>query len=253
MPYSVFRFLFCSGLLCMLAPAQNLPTRLQECEGNQCTPGGGGGAVWTFNGKQGEARWRYGAVAKLTIERYDSDGVTILRTDIGGTSPGLTAKYTGKMTRNRIDGNVAWTWPGHWNNKTASGTWYATVVEPPASSSLPDPDVQCTPQFPGTGAEAMARAKLAFEAKNQASALCWLRTGANKGDADAQGALATMLYTGMGIPVDYPQALIWAKKAAEQGNYIGERCLSLMYANGRGVAADAKQAEYWNLKAQKDR
>ena len=123
---------------CPVAGAGNLPTKLTECESGQCVPGGGGPGDWTFNGRQGHGEWRLqGAKANLTIERFDFDDVVIRREDVVGRTPGITAIYTGKIQGNRIEGNVTWSWPGHWN-KSPSSTWYATVLEP-ANYTLIDP------------------------------------------------------------------------------------------------------------------
>ena len=258
MRHPLFHFLLYSGLGCTLASAQNLPTKLLECEGGQCIPGGGGGGsgTWTFDGHEGHAQWPgSGAVANLTIERFDFDGILIRRVDIAGRTPGITAVYTGKVEGNRIEGHVTWSWPGHWNRSPTS-TWYA-IVQQPANYAFLDPDVPCTQSsasgFGGSGAEAAARAVQAIEAKNQHKALCWLRMGATRGDAAAEGMLAVFLYKGLGIPPDYPQAFTFAKRAANQGNYLGERGLSLMYANGQGVAKDPLQAQFWGRKADKDK
>ena len=253
-PSPLFRFLLCSGLGCVLASAQNLPTKLLECEGGQCVPGGGGPGNWAFNGRQGHAEWpRSGAVANLVIERFDFDGIVIRRVDFAGRTPGITAVYTGKILDNRIDGNVTWSWPGHWN-KSPSSTWYATILQPAGYTFL-DPKVPCNPLlFQGSGAEAAARGVQAIDGKNQELGVCWLRVGANKGDATAEGMLASALYLGiMGVPTDYTQAMLWAKRAAGQGNYLGERCLSRIYENGRGAAKNPRLAEYWRTRAESDK
>ncbi len=252
---SLFRFLFCSGLGCMLAPAQNLPTKLLECEGGQCVPGtgGGGAGIWVFNGRQGHGEWPGSqAIAQLTIERFDYDSLLIRRVDRGGRTPGVTAIYTGKIEGNHIDGKVTWSWPGHWN-KSPSSTWYATVLQPDNYSFL-DPGVPCEPQsYKGSGAEASARAAQALELKNNQATLCWLRIGAGKEDSDAEGMLSAVLYKGLAAPPSYAQALSWARKSALNSNYVGERVLSLMYANGQGVGKDPEQAEYWRAKAERDK
>ena len=118
---------------------------------------------------------------------------------------------------------------------------------------LIDPDSRCIPSLSSSVTEFAAHASQAIDAKKYETAVCWLRLGADKGDANAQAALAAMLYLGTGVRPDYPQALTWAKKAAERGNYVGERCLSRMYASGRGVPKDPKLAEYWQGKAEHDK
>jgi TPR repeat protein len=88
-----------------------------------------------------------------------------------------------------------------------------------------------------------------IELKRPQEAACWGKMGADAGDANAQGLLATLYYKGVGVPVSFPNALNWARKAVTQDNFLGERCLSRMYATGSGVPKDAEQAKLWNDKA----
>jgi hypothetical protein len=202
---------------------------------------------------KGHAEWTLsGAVADLTIERFDLDGVVLHRVDTVGRTPGITAVYTGKIEGNRIEGNVTWSWPGHWSTSPSS-TWYATVLAP-ANYAFLDPNVACAPSlYQGSGLEATARAEQSIELKKLDVAACWLRIGANKGNANAEGMLAAVLYKGLAGPPSYSDALTWAQKAAEQDNYFGDRVLSLIYENGRGVTKDDWQAKFWNMKAERDK
>jgi hypothetical protein len=91
-----WRFYFWSSLLAAVlflsvANAQDVvsnldqfPHVLYECDGDQCTRGGGG-AIWVFEGKHGQAMWHYGAVADLTIEAFDGENFVIRRIDPAGT------------------------------------------------------------------------------------------------------------------------------------------------------------------------
>lgn len=88
------------GFSTVILAGQDIPNMMSECEGT------GACGVWTFNGTQGTAQWPYGAVANLTVKRFDSDSVVIQRTDPSGSSAGLTAVYTGKIHGSRIDGSV---------------------------------------------------------------------------------------------------------------------------------------------------
>ncbi len=110
-----------------------LPASLLECEGDQCTRGGGGG-LWVFEGTRGEAMWRYGAVAELTVERFDGYTIVLDRADPPGTYSSrwagpdgyFRARYSGTLRGNRIDGTVFFN-----GDTTHPGTWYATVSETP--------------------------------------------------------------------------------------------------------------------------
>lgn len=121
--------------------AQSVPPKLSECEGSRCD------GVWTFNGTVGTATWSSGARANLKVDHFDQQGITIQRTDVTGNTPGLTAIYTGKRNGNRIEGDVTWKWPGHWNNP-ANGKWSATIVGLTGSATA-----QPTPKQPGSGQE----------------------------------------------------------------------------------------------------
>jgi hypothetical protein len=47
-----------------IAPAPRVPTAMYQCEADQCTsPNGGGGALWLFEGRRGQALWRFAAIA----------------------------------------------------------------------------------------------------------------------------------------------------------------------------------------------
>jgi hypothetical protein len=233
-------------------PARPVPAKMTECEGGQCVPGGGGPGIWVFNGAEGRAQWPLqGAAANLTVERFDFDGIVIRRIDFAGRTPGINALYTGKMRGNRIEGDVTWSWPGHWN-KSPSGKWSATVMEP-TNYSILDPNVSCTSTSRVSADEALERGVQAVQAKNAVTGSCWLRISARQGNANAQGFLAAILYRGVGVPVNRPEAVVWAQKASEQGNYVGERCLSLIYGNGDGLPKDPSKAEYWRAKAEQDK
>ncbi len=98
-----------------------LPGTLVVCSG-ECTERTAG--IWTFHGRQGEAKWPDGALAQLNVDRFDAGGVVIHRTDMpNSSSPGLTALYTGNLHDNRVDGTVVWSW----GNRKTTGTWTATV------------------------------------------------------------------------------------------------------------------------------
>ena len=124
------------------AQAIKIPPSLIECEADQCAPGREGGCLWTFHGTDGESRCNNGAVAKLEIQKFDTDGVVIRRTGPpDSSSHGLTAIYTGTMRGDRIAGIGTWSWPGHWNNHNPSGKWFATIqnADSEALPAVPPP------------------------------------------------------------------------------------------------------------------
>ena len=130
------------------AEAVKIPAALTECEADQCAPGRQGGCLWTFNGLQGEARCQNGAHFKLDVQKFDTDGIVMRRTEMpDSVSFGLTALYTGVLRGDRITGIGTWSWPGHWNNHNPSGRWFATVAEgdhpdlPPVPEPLISPEV----------------------------------------------------------------------------------------------------------------
>jgi enterochelin esterase-like enzyme len=130
------------------AEAIKIPAALTECEADQCAPGREGGCLLTFHDRQGEARCSNGAHFKLEVQKFDTDGIVLRRTELtDSVSAGLTALYTGKLHGDRITGIGTWSWPGHWNNHNPSGRWFATVAEgdhvdlPPVPGPLISPEV----------------------------------------------------------------------------------------------------------------
>jgi enterochelin esterase family protein len=135
-------------------PAQALPipTSLTECEANQCAEGREGGCAWVFHGTEGEGHCHNGAVEKLVIKKFDTDGIVILRADPPNSiSYGLTVIYTGELHGNRITGLGAWSFPGHWNNHRPSGKWFATVRDTDSSELPPVPQRLISPEVHADG------------------------------------------------------------------------------------------------------
>jgi hypothetical protein len=129
------------------AASQDLrvPERLWVCEGRD----NGSCGTWSFTGSDGTGRWNNGAVADLVVQQFDSAWIIVRRSDPAGASPGLTAIYRGKLTGDRIEGTVTWTWLGHWN-KQVEGTWYATMQEPALGRPAPEPPGGAPPIDQGT-------------------------------------------------------------------------------------------------------
>jgi enterochelin esterase family protein len=128
--------------------ALTVPSTLVECEADQCAPGRTGGCLWVFHGTEGESHCRNGAASKLAVQKFDSDGIVIRRTEMANSvSLGLTALYTGTLQGDRVTGIGTWSWPGHWNNRNPAGRWFATVQHgdgealPPVPPPLVSPEV----------------------------------------------------------------------------------------------------------------
>jgi uncharacterized protein len=87
--------------------------------------------------------------------------------------------------------------------------------------------------------------------KNDAEAAKWYRKAAEQGNPDAQVNLGLMQANGQGGPRDYGEAVEWYRKAAEQGNEKAQHGLGIMYHNGFGVERNDAEAMEWFGKAAK--
>jgi hypothetical protein len=97
---------------------------------DQCERGGGG-AVWVFEAKEGQAMWHYQAVAKMTITKFDGRHISFHRADPPGTysekTTGVrefTADYDGEIIGNQIKGTAYY---GGYGSPT-TGVWRADIV-----------------------------------------------------------------------------------------------------------------------------
>jgi TPR repeat protein len=88
---------------------------------------------------------------------------------------------------------------------------------------------------------AQAPAQTAAELKNFSA----LKAKAEKGDAEAQLALAGCYSTGTGTSRDPAKAARWHRKAAEQGLARAQLLVGFDYANGYGMKPDNAQAFKW--------
>jgi hypothetical protein len=201
------------------------------------------GGAWTLQDTQGAAQWPNGAFALLTLDRLDFDRIVIKRVDSAGSTPGLTAVYTGRIIGNRIEGDVTWSW-----RATNTGKWSAMILEP-NNYTLLNPSLPCGPSFKGSGAEAAAR-----------GAAPWKQSNSRRPFAGSVKAPRPVMRMPKGIlPPSYiflcldPETIRkrsnGRKRLQTRYNYFGQRCLSRMYENGQGVAKNSTLAEYWNTKA----
>jgi hypothetical protein len=216
---------------------QGVPLGFQECDGNQCDHGGGG--IWIFHGQSGEARWPDGAIAKLTIERFDAGGVVIRRIDTTNSgSPGFTALYTGTARNGRYEGRVDAYWPGHFPKGKPPGmvhyTWFATV-----------PQTACDAKAGLSAPEALETGQTAVRFRRAADGFGCFGIAAGQ----AKSLLGIMYRDGIGTEVNYPEAFRWLEAGAIQGEYNAQVALSQMYDVGIGTRPDPKMAQTWKEQA----
>jgi len=84
-----------------------------------------------------------------------------------------------------------------------------------------------------------------------AAALTMWRPLAERGDAEAQFAVGTLYYGGIGVPVDRVESSYWFLRAAEQGYLPAQYNLGNAYKRGEGVRRNEKRAVMWWRKAAK--
>ncbi|VAW74605.1 hypothetical protein MNBD_GAMMA15-2151 [hydrothermal vent metagenome] len=80
-------------------------------------------------------------------------------------------------------------------------------------------------------------------------ALTLWRPLAKHGEADAQFALGTLYFGGIGVPVDLTESSYWFLRAAEQGYAPAQYNLGNAYKRGEGVRKNLKRAIQWWSKA----
>jgi hypothetical protein len=81
-------------------------------------------ATWTWDKKRKRflGRWSNGATGHLRVEKVEKQQIVLTRTDHKGTRAGLTARYEGTITGNKVAGTVTYTYTG----QVTRGTWQAT-------------------------------------------------------------------------------------------------------------------------------
>ena len=110
---------------CVAQQPQVHPVLIAACETSD------GCARWDFQGQSGSGHWPNGAIADLTIERFDAnDGGTVIirRVDSSGGAAGLTATYTGTRTGVLVTGKLDWNWPGHGDQSTGETNFRLVVL-----------------------------------------------------------------------------------------------------------------------------
>jgi TPR repeat protein/transglutaminase-like putative cysteine protease len=89
----------------------------------------------------------------------------------------------------------------------------------------------------------------AFESKNYALAITWLKPLAEQGHVRAQYFLGWMYEGGLGVAIDLHEAARWYRLAAEQGDPSTQARLGYFYQRGLGMARDDKLAAQWYAKS----
>ena len=82
-----------------------------------------------------------------------------------------------------------------------------------------------------------------------ATALTLWRPLAEHGEAEAQFALGTIYYGGIGVEVDLTESSYWFLRAAQQGYAPAQYNLGNAYQRGEGVRRNEKRAAQWWRKA----
>ena len=135
------------------------------------------------------------------------------------------------------------------SNSPIEGQFYFAGPGAQAAATQVAAAQPATPPRDAAGGGDYEKGKAAYEAKDYAEALRWLRPAAEHGSAAAQDKLGQMYRHGWGVPQDYAEALRWYRKSAEQGNSEGENNLGYMYQQGWGVARDYTEAAAWYRKS----
>ena len=89
----------------------------------------------------------------------------------------------------------------------------------------------------------------AFASGDIATAFQLWRPLAEHGDADAQFALASLYYDGIGVPVDHTESSYWFLLASRRGHADAQFNLGNAYKRGEGVRQSDAMAVHWWEKA----
>jgi TPR repeat protein len=94
-------------------------------------------------------------------------------------------------------------------------------------------------------------AMLAYSIGDYTTAYQLWKPLAEHGDVDAQFALGSLYYDGIGVPVDHTESSYWYHLAADQGHASAQYNMGNAYMRGEGVRQDRNIAIYWWKKAAK--
>jgi TPR repeat protein len=96
-----------------------------------------------------------------------------------------------------------------------------------------------------SSADTLSDALRAFDEGRHATAAKLFKPLADKGNSIAQFKLATMYYSGKGVPKNIKEALRLYRLSAEQGHVVAQSNLATMYYLGEGVSRDFVLAHMW--------
>ena len=97
----------------------------------------------------------------------------------------------------------------------------------------------------GTAAADFAKASIAINKGDYATAYKELKPLAEQGNVRAQFNIALMYDNGLGVPLDYHEAEKWYRKAAEQGLADAQHNLAVIFAGGKDIPQDLVKAYLW--------
>lgn len=231
-----------------IAPGPLVPTAMYQCEADQCTsPNGGGGALWLFEGRRGQALWKFAAIATLTVQKFDGHIIVIHREDPNPSysSPRFAdlkkrvdgvffADYVGTIRGNRVTGTVTWNGGGH-------GTWYATIRED-----------FCVPMAgcPVSANQLLQLGQNSVHAKLYSVGYECFRIVGLQRNFDGLGLAGLMMVKGLGTPANPSAGLALLNQSATHGSYFGEDGLAQVYDKGiPGVPRSPELAAFWQKAA----
>jgi hypothetical protein len=230
-----------------LGPA--VPTAMYQCEGDQCTsPTGGGGALWVFEGRRGQALWKYAAIASLTVQRFDGRTIVIHREDRNPSysSPGFAdlkkrvdgvffADYIGTIRGDRVTGTVTW-------NGGGRGTWSASIQE-----NFCVPMAAC----PVSANQLLQLGQNSVHARLYSFGYECFRIVGLQNNFDGLGLAGLMMVKGLGTPANPSAGLALLKQSAIHGSYFGEDGVAQVYERGiPGVPRSPELAAFWKKAAE---
>jgi hypothetical protein len=85
--------------------------------------------------------------------------------------------------------------------------------------------------------------------ENPAEAARWWSKAAERGDLDAEVALAIKMINGQGVPQDLARGRHLCDEAAKHFEHRAEYCMGYIYQHGLGVARNDKKARNWYERA----
>jgi hypothetical protein len=216
-----------------------MPGAIRECEGPQC-------GVWVFQGNKGQAMWQGGAIADLTVEKFDGRAFLISRADpVGsvsspyGINGHFTARYVGTINGDHIDGTVTFN-----GNERDVRPWSATIP-----TNLCNPMQNC----PLNISQLEQLGDNSFGHDLYSAAISVLTVTAQQGDAEGQAMLAFVLYEDQKPHARNSEAFVWSKKSALGNNSDGQIMLGKFYREGFGTPANQEFADYWMAKGHAQR